>query len=55
MVRISRHFVRAEDPEKFASTLINFMGRVSLFVSTPPFFIIEKLLHLDIQDLSTFF
>ncbi|XP_056841973.1 protein GET4 isoform X2 [Raphanus sativus] len=27
MVRISRHFVRAEDPEKFASTLINFMGR----------------------------
>ncbi|KAH0856516.1 hypothetical protein HID58_084777 [Brassica napus] len=27
MVRISRHFVRAEDPEKFASMLINFMGR----------------------------
>ena len=33
MVRISRHFVRAEDPEKFASMLINFMGRVSLFFS----------------------
>ncbi|BAB10564.1 unnamed protein product [Arabidopsis thaliana] len=27
MVRISRHFVRAEDPEKFASMLVNFMGR----------------------------
>jgi hypothetical protein len=34
MVRISRHFVRAEDPEKFASMLVNFMGRVSLFVSS---------------------
>ncbi|XP_010520115.1 PREDICTED: Golgi to ER traffic protein 4 homolog [Tarenaya hassleriana] len=27
MVRISRHFVRGEDPTKFASTLVNFMGK----------------------------
>ncbi|WCJ19399.1 Protein GET4 [Euphorbia peplus] len=27
MTRISYHFVRSEDPEKFASTLVSFMGR----------------------------
>lgn len=31
MTRVSYHFVRGNSPEKFASTLVNFMGKVSFF------------------------
>jgi hypothetical protein len=30
MTRVSYHFVRGNNPKKFASTLVNFMGKVSL-------------------------
>ena len=30
MVRVSNHFVRGNSPKKFASVLVNFMGKVSL-------------------------
>lgn len=31
MARVSFHFVRGNNPEKFASTIVNFMGKVRLF------------------------
>lgn len=31
MPRVSYHFVRGNDPAKFASILVNFMGKVSFF------------------------
>lgn len=30
MAKVSSHFVRGEDSTKFASVLVNFMGKVSL-------------------------
>lgn len=30
MTKVSFHFVRGGHPEKFAATLVNFMGKVSL-------------------------
>jgi hypothetical protein len=29
MTRVSYHFVRGNNPKKFASTIVNFMGKVS--------------------------
>ncbi|RVW22421.1 hypothetical protein CK203_111201 [Vitis vinifera] len=39
MSRISLHFVRGNNPEKFASTLVNFMGKVSLPHTSLSFFL----------------
>jgi hypothetical protein len=30
MARVSYHFVRGNNPKKFASVLVNFMGKVSV-------------------------
>lgn len=32
MARVSYHFVRGKHPRKFASTLVNFMGKVRLLL-----------------------
>lgn len=32
MAKVSFHFVRGGQTEKFATTLVNFMGKVSLFL-----------------------
>jgi hypothetical protein len=31
MTKVSSHFVRGNDPKKFASMLANFMGKVMVF------------------------
>jgi hypothetical protein len=33
MTKVSSHFVRGNDPKKFASMLINFMGKVMVLFS----------------------
>lgn len=40
MAKVSFHFVRGGQTEKFATTLVNFMGKVSLFLLfISPFFL----------------
>jgi hypothetical protein len=33
MNRVTYHFVRGNNPKKFATTLVNFLGKVSLLTS----------------------
>jgi len=43
MTKVSSHFVRGNDPKKFASMLVNFMGKVVFLFLTNKFYTLSPL------------